>query len=588
MTVAINTSSGSNDRLESRTGRFALIEQLVADGMTVMFGNPGTVEQGFLDALENYPDFQYILTLQETIAVAMADGHARVTKRPTAVQLHSGVGLGNGIGMLYQAMRGHAPLVVLAGEAGIRYDATDAQMAADLVAMARPVTKWATRVVDPNSLLRVLRRAIKIAATPPMGPVFICLPADVLDAPSNEEVRPTTFPSTRVAPARDELEQAAALLAGAERPIIIMGDGIAFSRAQGELARVAELLGAEVWGADHSEVNLPFDHPLYKGSLGHMFGEVSSCVTSTADAVLIVGTYVFPEVYPLLEGVFAPDARIVHIDLNAYEIAKNHRVDLGLVSDPALTLEALAERLESILGPSDIDVARRRMEASGTQNSQARDRQLELDRSQREDSPLKPAAFMEWLASRLPEDAIVFDEALTVSPDLTRYLVPRLPDHFFQTRGGSLGVGIPGALGIKVANPDKTVIGFTGDGGSMYTIQALWSAAHHGIGAKFVVCNNRSYKLLKLNILQYWQEQAGVEAHAFPSSFDLAPPAIDFVALAASLGVPGRCVERHDQIEPAIDAMLAHDGPFLIDLIIDSTVPGGPVVAEPGAKGRAP
>src|SRR6266508_1262697 len=150
--------------MSQRTGRFAIIEQFVADGIHYMFGNPGTVEQGFLDALESYPDFHYILTLQETVAVAMADGMARATKKPAVVQLHSGVGLGNGIGMMYQALRGHAPLVVIASEAGIRYDAMDSQMAADLVGMAKPVTKWATRVVDPSSLLRVLRRAIKMAA----------------------------------------------------------------------------------------------------------------------------------------------------------------------------------------------------------------------------------------------------------------------------------------------------------------------------------------------------------------------------------------------------------------------------------------
>ena len=128
----------------------------------------------------------------------MADGYARATKRPAIVQLHSGVGLGNGIGMMYQAMRGHAPLVVINGEAGIKYDAMDAQMAADVVSMAKPVTKWATRIVDPSSLLRVLRRAIKIAATPPMGPVFICLPMDILDALNDEPVVPTSIPITRV------------------------------------------------------------------------------------------------------------------------------------------------------------------------------------------------------------------------------------------------------------------------------------------------------------------------------------------------------------------------------------------------------
>jgi thiamine pyrophosphate-dependent acetolactate synthase large subunit-like protein len=496
-----------------------------------------------------------------------------VTKRPTVVQLHSGVGLGNGIGMIYQAMRGHAPLVILAGESGIKYDAMDAQMAADLVTMAKPVTKWATRVVDPNSLLRVLRRATKIAATPPMGPVFVCLPADVLDAPNHEEVRPTDIPRTRVVPTADDVNHAAALLAGAQRPIIVMGDGIAYGRAQGDLARVAELLGAEVWGADHSEVNIPFDHPLYRGALGHMFGAASARVTTQADAVLIVGTYVFPEVFPLLEGVFAPDARVVHIDLNAYEIGKNHRVDLGLVSDPGPTLVAIHDRLAAILGPNDLAAARERVAASGKRAADERRVQLERDQTQRNDVPLRAARFMEELARQAPADTIVFDEALTTSPDVTRYLVPRLPDHFFQTRGGSLGVGIPGALGIKMAHPDKTVIGFTGDGGSMYTIQALWTAAHHDVAAKFVVCNNQSYMLLKLNILQYWREQVGVDVHEFPKSFDLRDPVTDFVKIAEAMGVRALRVDHPDQVEDAVRTMLDHPGPFLIDLVISDQLP---------------
>src|SRR5574340_180027 len=208
-----------------KTGRFAILDQLLADGIHYMFGNPGTVEQGFLDALSNYQDLQYILTLQESVAVAIADGYARATRRPAVVQLHSGVGLGNGMGMMYQAMRGHAPLVVINGEAGVRYDAMDAQMAADLVAMAEPVTKWATRVVDPSSLLRVLRRAIKLAATPPMGPVVVCLPMDVLDAPNEEPILPTSKLTTTVVPQQSDVQHVAELLARAERPLIIVGDG---------------------------------------------------------------------------------------------------------------------------------------------------------------------------------------------------------------------------------------------------------------------------------------------------------------------------------------------------------------------------
>jgi benzoylformate decarboxylase len=186
---------------------------------------------------------------------------------------------------------------------------------------------------------------------------------------------------------------------------------------------------------------------------------------------------------------------------------------------------------------------------------------------------MHPSTFMAELARQAPDDLVVFDEALTSSPELTLHLPPRKPGHYFCTRGGSLGVGFPGAIGVKLANPDKTVIGFSGDGGCMYTIQALWTAAHHGIGAKFVVCNNRSYQLLKLNVQQYWLER-GFADHTFPASFDLGSPEIRFDELARSMGVPATRVETADEVGPAIAEALDEPGPYLIDLVLHQEVPG--------------
>ncbi len=246
-----------------------MIEQFLADDIHFMFGNPGTVEQGFLDSLEQYPDFKYIMGLQETVALGIADGYARATKQPTIVQLHSGVGLGNGIGMMYQSMRGHAPLVVIAGEAGIKYDAMDAQMAADL-----------GRHGEARDQVGDARRRSELAAAR-------AAPGDQdrFDAADGSGVRlrpggrarrrerRADFPDAQAGYARradraSRSTRAADMLAGAQHPMIIVGDGIAYSRAQDELARVAETLGAEVWGADASEVNLPFNHPLWKGHAG--------------------------------------------------------------------------------------------------------------------------------------------------------------------------------------------------------------------------------------------------------------------------------------------------------------------------------
>jgi benzoylformate decarboxylase len=562
--------------MTQKTGHEKLLEQLGADGIRYMFGNPGSSEEGLIDTLSRFPDIQYILALQETIAVAMADGYSRATQKPAVIQLHDGVGLGNGIGMIYQAFRGHAPLVVLAGEAGIAYDAMNAQMSANLVDMARPVTKYAARVVHADSLLRLVRRAIKMAATPPSGPVFLAVPQDILDAPNNEPVVPTVFPMTRVAPDPAAIAAAADLLCRAEHPLILMGDGVARSGAQTELARLAEVLGAGVWGVNASEVNLPQSHPLYCGLTGHMFGYASAAHVRDADVVVIVGTYVFPEVFPSLTSPFKPDARLIHIDLDAYEIAKNHPITVGLVSDPKLTLRLLADSVTDLATPVQRNAATVRGRVLGEDNRQVLVDARARDAKARDAVPLHMSAFAEELGQRLPKDAIVFDEVLTHSPELTRWLTLDLPGQFFQTRGGSLGVGIPSALGIKLAHPDRTVIGLTGDGGSMYTIQALWTAAHHRINAKLVICNNHSYRLLKLNLQDYWQAQ-GLKPQDFPASFpncfNLRDPNLDFVGLAKAMGVPGARVAQPAEIAPAIQAMLDHDGPFLIDLVVDGSVP---------------
>lgn len=555
----------------SKTGRFAILEQFLADDIHFMIGNPGTSEQGFLDALWDYPDLKYILTLQESVAVMVADGYARATQKPALVQLHSTPGLGNAIGAMYQAKRGHSPLVVIGGDSGVKYQAMDAQMAGDLVAMAAPVTKWSTMVMDPASLLRVLRRAIKIAATPPTGPVYVCLPLDILDAPVTDEVRPTTFLSTTILPDEELLKTVAAKLASAQTPIIFVGDGIAFANAQDELARVAELLGAEVWEADTGELNINHKHPLYQGTTGHMFGYQSLPITSKGDVNLICGTYLLPEVFPELNNIFAPNATIIHIDLDTDAIAKNHPVDWGILGHPKPTLAKLAELLDAEMTAEQKASAQSRINQLASLKASKHEYELKSDQAIRDDVPLHFSRFAEELAVQLPEDVIIFDEALTCSPQLTRYLPPTTSGHYFLTRGGSLGVGIPGAIGAKLAYPDKTVIGVTGDGAAMYTIQALWTAARHNIDAKFIVCNNRSYRLLQLNVMAYWRER-GISQHDFPLSFDLSQPILRFDDMARSMGVESVRVETLEEIAPAIQQALAHNGPFLIDVVLEGDI----------------
>ncbi len=560
-------------------GHEAILRQFVADGVEYMFGNPGTVEQGFLDALSNVPELKYILTLQESIAVLCADGYARATKSAALVQIHSTPGLGNAIGNLYQAMRGQSPLVVIGGDAGIRYQAMDAQMAGDLVAMAEPVTKWSAMVMDPSSLLRMVRRAIKVASTPPCGPVYLCVPQDILDADIVENIYPTHIPKLASTASSEVIKKIAEKIESSSNPIILAGDGVAWSNANSSLIELAELIGARVYLADGGEVNMPEDHPLYFGSTGHMFGEASLPITKDSDCVIAIGCYLLPEVFPTLSDIFTEDAAIIHLDSNPDNIAKNHRVDLSLIGD----INGLINQVCSALDQCSEEATQR-----FTDNN-LNNRNLRKQRPSSIDSlyGLKPnisddeydgktvfmasGEFCRELSQQLPANSIIFDEALTNSPPISHFIPgQRLGDKYW-TRGGSLGTGFPGAIGVKLAEPQREVIGFSGDGGSMYTIQTLWSAARHNIAAKFVVCQNRSYRLLQANIKQFWDER-GISPHEFPLCFDLSQPEISFEDIAKSMGVDAERVWKPSQIRPAITRMISASTPYLINLVLDGDV----------------
>ncbi|ROS38438.1 thiamine pyrophosphate-binding protein [Amycolatopsis thermoflava] len=560
------------DRLEAGvefvTGRDALMRQLLADGTRYVFGNPGTTEIGFLDGLHDYPQLELVLALHEGVAVSAADGYARATRRPAFVQLHTAPGLGNGLGMLHNAAQARTPLIVYAGNASSREAADEPILWGDLVEMARPVCKWAVQVEHPDDIAKVLRRVTKVAAEPPAGPVLLSIPMNVLAESGRAQVQPTSHGRTAVVPAAAELDRLASALLSARRVAVVIGDGLIGRGGSTAVTDLAELLGAPIFaGGWASEPVLAPGHPLWAGAFNTGLTEAAKAAFLGADAVLYLGAPAQPPSFDT-RPVPAPGVRLLQIGLVPGDLAKTVPVELAVAADPAATAEVLAERVRSRI--EEPVLIANRAEADRLA-AQLRDSEAEYwaRLSAGFDAvPISGARLATALGEALPADAVVFDESLSVRPFTARRLA-RQPGSYFRAPGSGIGSGLPGAIGVQLAKPDRPVVGLVADGCAMYATPALWTAAHHRIPVTWVICNNRSYRTLKSNGLAHLSPQAAAN---IPGT-DLGDPPIAFHQLAESMGVPGRLVEHPGQLSDALAEAVRRPGPALVEVIIDGAFP---------------
>ncbi len=554
------------------TGKRALMEQLVADGTRHIFGNPGTTEQPFMDVLQDYPQLQFVLALHEGVAVSMADAYARLTRRPAFVELHIAPGLGNGLGMIHNAKVGQSPLVVYAGQSESRTLFQEPHLSGPLVEMARPLCKWAYQVEHAHDLPQAVRRAFKVAAEPPQGPVFLSLPMDVLDQEADVTIRPTSYTRWRTRPDAAALAEAAALLLSAHHPMIVAGDRVALSGAQAELVALAELTGATVFENYASDFNVPAAHPQYLGAFP--FAGDSRQLEATladCDVLLCVGAPLFQIIFPKVEPILPPGTKLIQIDLLSWELNKNIPADVAMIADPKAALVELAELVRAGRTAAYAQAAEQRAAALAERTAATRARYRDYVRAHWDDEPIAAARLMAELRDALPANALVFSEAITNQGHLVNALQPSAPGQLLNGRGGGIGPGLPGTLGAQLACPDRKVVGVCSDGAAMYSITALWTAAHHRIPATFVMLSNASYRILKLNMVEYLGKAA--KGRRFVE-IDLNEPPLRFDRLADAMGVPARRVERPADLAPALREALAHaDGPYLLDVVLDGGVP---------------
>ena len=327
------------------SGAGALLALLKQEGVEVVFGNPGSTELPLLDALTADRDVRYVLSLHESAAMAMADGYAQASGKLAVVNLHLAPGLGNAMGLLYNARKSASPVLVTAGQHAHGLSATEPILWAELPALARPLVKWADEVHRLGDLPRLVHRAAKTALAPPTGPVFLSLPSDVLTAEGDVDLQAPT----RVAPAfcgdPAAVAAAAALLAGAARPLIVAGDAVAHSRAHAELVALAELLGAPVYAELlPSTASFPSSHPPFQGTMTPRAPAIRAALAQH-DVLFSVGADLFTLSLPSDVEPIPPDLPVIHLDVDPWEIGKNHPARVALLGDPKSTLPALTAAL---------------------------------------------------------------------------------------------------------------------------------------------------------------------------------------------------------------------------------------------------
>jgi benzoylformate decarboxylase len=522
-----------------RTGADLIVEVLRDEGVTHVFGNPGSTELGLIEAITRSPDLEYVLGLHEGCVVPMADGFAQATGRTGFVSLHTMSGLGNAIGVLANAKANGTPLVITAGQQAQALLADDPLLGYDLVAMAAPVCKWAREVRSVEELGPLLRRAFADAAKAPAGPVFLSLPMDVVAAPAPPPPPRSVIRGPGVAAGMPEMAQR---LGESRRPAIVCAQEAATREVIEVVDGLARRLGAPVFNAYNSQrAPFPPSHPHAAGDLPAAATQLRATL-APYDTVLFVGGQAF-QLFADAGPVLPERCALLHLAVDPSQLGRSHPAALGAYGDLAASLQALAAALPlqaSTAPPPDLPPP----------------------------APPEPAAtgFDALTAARilveaLPADGVLHNEAPSIGPRLRGLFHWSDPGQFYsskQTIGWAMGAAVGVSLGHRRARASLVIVG---DGSAAFSLQALWSAAREDTPVVFAVLDNRRYGILELMSAR----TAG--GNRLPA-FDLAQPPLDFVQIARGFGVEAVRVADAASLRSAITDAFAARKPRLLHILV--------------------
>ena len=550
-----------------KTGARTLIEALQREGVDTIFGYPGGVVLPIYDELYD-SSIRHILVRHEQAAAHAADGYARASGRVGVCLATSGPGACNLVTGIATAYMDSIPIVALTGQVPTALLGNDAFQESDITGITMPITKHNYLVKNAADIDRVVKEAFYIAGTGRPGPVLIDLPKDVTMGEVDEASSPPPAISLRgYQPTYEghvrQIDKALDLIAEAERPLVYAGGGVILSGASAELREFIETAAIPVTTTLMGLGAIPGDHPLNLGMLGMHGTAAANFAVTECDLLVAIGVRFDDRVTGKIEA-FAPNARIIHIDIDPAEIGKNKKVDVPIVGDVGRVLRAMLARMK------------KRGDTANWVNRAAAWK-AQFPPSYRDDDRLRPQYVIQQLSDLMKGEGIVTSEVGQNQMWTALYYCFRKPRSWITSGGlGTMGYGFPAAIGAHFARPDETVVDVAGDGSFQMNIQELATVAHNNIPVKVVILNN-----MYLGMVRQWQELFYDRRYAYT---ELSP--VDFVRVANAYGVEGIRVEEKADVRGALETALSHDGPFVLDFRIEREenvfpmVPAGAAINE--------
>jgi thiamine pyrophosphate-dependent acetolactate synthase large subunit-like protein len=568
---AVGSESPGGRVVEGMTGGELMAEFLLEWKIPYVFGLGGSEEVGFLDALVDRVQLQYVQGLHETAVMAMADGYARTSGQTAFVNLHSVAGTAYALGQIVNTFKDRIPIVITAGDQSTKIRGHNAFLeAVNLAQIPRDYTRWQWDVLNVQTIPEVLRRAFLFAQVPPGGPTFVTFSKDMWEERvKRSEILPRSRSQleSSLHPDPGAVSKVVDLLLEAQFPIIVASRELSRYGGVKQIKEVAELLGAPVFSdlfIGHSPITFPTNHPQYSG----FFAEDAD-FPKNFDLYWSVGGNMFTVMAAPPEPLVPRTAKVIHTSLDGNEIGRNYPVDIMMLANVNLAAEAVLNELKRRKLPATVIEDRRRRVHEYA--SQRRRKLEEQARSVWNNKPIASARLALELNSRLDPRAIVTVEMPTEEQLACSYL------EFDQsgggrrqltTSGGCLGWAVAAAIGAKIAEPDRQVVALVGDGGFQFGVQSLWSAARYEVPVGIIIWNNNGYQSNRLFLHQYGGRAAATGRYI---SASLDSPEIDHVSISKAYGVEAERVVNPDQLANAIDRCLkAIDSgrPYLLDVKI--------------------